>query len=147
MANEEKVYCEGTIPITIDPVYWDEWDQEPEAPVTGWLLPPIVSGIWAAVLTKQSNLLLLDMIYRAKAVYECIRNTWNDFCLWSKQRQEPWGVWSCQIGYAEPSENPTWRMKFTIEVKSWENMHTLFYASRKNAKWYVIVLTTPITIF
>ena len=64
-SNEERVYCDGVNPIKIDPVYWDEWDQEPEAPVAGWLLPPIASAIWAAVFTKQSNNLFLDLLYRA----------------------------------------------------------------------------------
>lgn len=128
----------------IDPADWDEWEPDPEmqqdpearGPVTGWLLPPVASSIWAAVFTKQSNNVLLDLVYRAKAVYGQLRTLWNDFCLWSKERQKPWGIWSCQVGYIDPSENPTWRMKSTIEIKTWRNLNTAFHINKTNAKWY-----------
>lgn len=139
MSDSGKAYWEGVIPTMMDPADVVEWEQEPEArePVTGWLLPPIVSSIWAAVFTKQSSNPLFDIAYRAKAVYELLRTFWNDFCLWSKERRDPWAAWSCQVGYAEPSGNPTWRMKYTIEIRTWANMNTVFHVNTTNAKWYV----------
>ncbi|KAI0836030.1 hypothetical protein F5Y06DRAFT_299131 [Hypoxylon sp. FL0890] len=142
MRNTENVYWGmGAGPVMTDPTAWDDLELDPDLqqetrrPVVGWLLPPVASSIWAAMFTKQSNNLLFDMAYRAKAVYEHLRTLWNDFCLWSRERQNPWGVWSCQIGYEDPSEDPAWRMKSTVEVKSWRNMTTVFHIGRTNAKW------------
>lgn len=140
-----KVYTGGVTPTVIDPSKWDDWEPGPEPheaaeplrPVTGWLLPPLFASIWAAIFTKMSNNPLLDVAYRVGAVYEHVRNLWNDFCLWSEERsRKPWGKWSFQVGYMEPTENPTWRMKYTIEVKRWKNMNAVFHVNGKNANWY-----------
>ncbi|KAI1328820.1 hypothetical protein F5Y16DRAFT_143722 [Xylariaceae sp. FL0255] len=127
-------YFEGFPYVMVDPAYFVKLEQESEARA-GWQLPPIGSAIGVALFTKQSKNRLLDIIYRAHSVYETLRNLWNDFCLWSKERREPGGVWSCQIGYEDPSRNPKWRMKSTIEIRTWENMNTVFNANTMHAKW------------
>ncbi|KAI5922991.1 hypothetical protein F4810DRAFT_711032 [Camillea tinctor] len=122
----------------------DEWEivpeemqvSEPRTPIIGWLLPPIAYSIWAAIITKQSTNILLDIIYRVIALYEQLRDIWNDFCIWSHERQNPWAKYTYQVGYADPSENPKWRMKYTLEVRTWADMNTKFYLNKTNAKWY-----------
>ncbi|KAI1501602.1 hypothetical protein F5X99DRAFT_381800 [Biscogniauxia marginata] len=77
MTDGEKVNWGMGVNIDmISPEAWDEWEPDLEAQqearqrVTGWLLPPIASSIWAAAFTRQSDNLLYGMAYRAKAVYE-----------------------------------------------------------------------------
>ena len=149
LRKRDRVHWAGITPIVVQSSDWEQCEPGPEVqskpgvdePVTGWLLPPVASSIWIAVFTKQSNYLFIDVVYRAKAVYEHVRTLWNDFCLWSKERQkpqqEPWGEWSGQVGYEDPSENPAWRLKYTLEIKSWERArNTQFHMSATNAKWY-----------
>ncbi|KAI2636246.1 hypothetical protein GGS26DRAFT_485232 [Hypomontagnella submonticulosa] len=62
------------------------------------------------------------MVCRVTAVYEHLRTLWNDFCLWSQERHNQsqnlkqresfttWGIYECQVGYVDPSENPKWRI-------------------------------------
>ena len=131
-------------PIMIDPAEWYQWELGSETlegrnrpTIISWLLLPVTSSIWAAIFIKQSSNLVLDVLYRAKVVYGPLRTLWNDFCLWAQERQqlEPWGVWSCAVGYEEPGEDPTWRMKCITNVQDSRNTNTRFRLGRTFVKW------------
>ncbi|KAI0009308.1 hypothetical protein F4779DRAFT_379221 [Xylariaceae sp. FL0662B] len=141
MSGRRKIYLGAASSIIT--ANRDEWEPLPEmqqefealGPSTSWLLPPIANSIWAAVFTRQSNNILLDIPYRVIAVYKHLRTLWNDFCLWCQERRKPWAVWTCQVGYAEPSENPKWRIKYTLEINRWEDVNTVFQFYSTKAKW------------
>ncbi|OTB02319.1 hypothetical protein M426DRAFT_322746 [Hypoxylon sp. CI-4A] len=146
MDGDDVYWGSGMMPVMIDPAEWDEWEPGPDMQhevhrsTTGWLLPPIASSIWLAINTKRSDNLLFDIVCRTKAVYSHLQTLWNDFCLWSEERQKkaqqkPWGVWSCQCGFEDPSPKPQWRMKWILEVDEWKGMNTAFFIGRTDCKW------------
>ena len=53
-----------------------------------------------------------------------------------KESQQPWEpVWSAQVGYSDPSKERSWRLKYVLEIRTWEGMDTMFFPGTANARW------------
>lgn len=135
------------------------WDTDPPlgtATIFGFHTPPIIPALWHSLTSRQPGCCLMRSIRRAKAVFDNFRDLWNDFCLWSSQRQfheldpEPstfseqdHNAWrgpkaaQYQIGYEDPSADPKWRMKQIVEVKDYHDINRVFHVASSNLTWYV----------
>lgn len=134
------------------------WDTDPlleKATIFGFHIPPIIPALWHSLTTRQPGDCLMRLIRRAWAVFNNFRDLWNDFCLWSSQRQfyeldpqpstyseQDHNLWrglkaaQYQIGYQDPSPDPKWRMKQIVEVKDYDDINRVFHVASSNLTWY-----------
>lgn len=143
-------------PVRIPTTGWDTDSPLGKATIFGFHIPPIVPALWHSLTTRQPGGCLMRLIRRAWAVFINFRDLWNDFCLWSSQRQfhelDPHPSTYCeedhsrwrgpkaaqyQIGYQDPSPDPKWRMKQIIEVKDYDEINRVFHVASSNLTWYV----------
>jgi len=122
--------------------------------IFGFHTPPFIPAVWRSLTTTQPGGFLMRQLRRAQDVFNNFRDLWNDFCLWSSQRQhcelEPsppvldfnehihWrGLRAAQyqIGYQDPSPDPKWRMKQIIEVKDYSDWNEVFHVYCQNMSW------------
>lgn len=134
------------------------WDTNSSAltstTVFGFHVPPFIPALWRSVTTTQPGRFPMRQLRCAQAIFNNFRDLWNDFCLWSSQRQhrelEPsppalnleeqmrWrGLRAAQyqIGYQDPSPDPKWRMKQIIEVKDYSEWNEVFHVYCRNMTW------------
>lgn len=123
--------------------------------IFGFHIPPSVPSLWQSLTMTRPGGFLTRQLHCAQAVLNNFRDLWNDFCLWSSQRQHSelgpsqptldglmeqvhWrGLRAAQYqtGYQDPPPDPRWRMKQIIEVKDYSDWNEVFHVYCRNMTW------------
>lgn len=141
--------------VRIPSTLWETASHPPgTVTIFGFHMPPVIRALWQSLTTRQAGGFLTRKIRRAQAVLDNFRNLWNEFSMWSSQRQfyeldprpssfaeQDHSRWrgpkaaQYQIGHQDPSANPKWRMKQIIEVKDYDDINRVFHVASSNLAW------------